>query len=181
MSVGRRKSSDNLSSSMLSAAHPSAASPSHNSLDRLDLNQRTHPQRSNPHSARRTALRSLKRGFLPWRLSDAGRRIRRAAPHAAGIRNPSQKQTSRTTSGQSAVLSKADIVVTATEDNARRIARRRLVSRRAEFGERGFEIESMLSSIFSLPCSHRESMLAYKFHRLTPIAFGLLFLDRIAE
>ena len=31
---------------------------------------------------------SLTRGFLPWRLSDAGRRTRRVAPHAAGIRNP---------------------------------------------------------------------------------------------
>jgi len=27
---------------------------------------------------------------LPWRLSDAGRRIRRPVPQAAGIRNPSQ-------------------------------------------------------------------------------------------
>src|SRR5258707_14345303 len=33
---------------------------------------------------------SPQRGFLLWRLSDAGRRIRGAVPHAAGIRNPSQ-------------------------------------------------------------------------------------------
>jgi hypothetical protein len=32
-----------------------------------------------------------KRGFLLWRLSDAGHRIRGAVSHAAGIRNPSQK------------------------------------------------------------------------------------------
>ncbi len=31
------------------------------------------------------------RGFLPWRLSDAGRRMCRAVNHAAGIRNSSQK------------------------------------------------------------------------------------------
>src|SRR5260363_3738 len=31
------------------------------------------------------------RGFLPWRLSDASRRMCRAVDHAAGIRNPSQK------------------------------------------------------------------------------------------
>jgi hypothetical protein len=31
------------------------------------------------------------RGFLLWRLSDAGRRTRGAVPQAAGIRNPSQE------------------------------------------------------------------------------------------
>ena len=52
--------------------------------------QPAHPRHSNPHSARGTALRSLTRGFLPWRLSDAGRRTRGAVSQAAGIRNPSQ-------------------------------------------------------------------------------------------
>ncbi|SPP91990.1 protein of unknown function [Bradyrhizobium vignae] len=33
-----------------------------------------------------------KRGFLPWRLSDAGRRICGPVLHAADIRNPSHKQ-----------------------------------------------------------------------------------------
>jgi len=41
------------------------------------------------HRACGTALRSL-----PWRLSDAGRRIGGAIPHAAGIRNPSQQRKS---------------------------------------------------------------------------------------
>ena len=74
------KSSDNLWSSTPPATHSSAASPSHNSLDRLDPNQPALPRRPNPHSARGTALRSLKRGLLPWRLSDAGRRTRGAVP-----------------------------------------------------------------------------------------------------
>ena len=46
-----------------------------------------------PITPARTALRSLKRGFLPWRLSDAGRRIRGAVSQAAGIRNPSQQRS----------------------------------------------------------------------------------------
>jgi hypothetical protein len=33
------------------------------------------------------------RGFLPWRLSDAGRRTCRAVPQAAGIRNSSHFRT----------------------------------------------------------------------------------------
>ncbi len=36
---------------------------------------------------------TLRRGFLLWRLSDAGRRTRGAVPQAAGIRNPSQFRT----------------------------------------------------------------------------------------
>jgi 2-haloacid dehalogenase len=79
---------------MQSAAHSSAASPSHNLLDRLDPNQPARPQYSNPHSACGTALRSLKRGFLPWRLSDAGRSCPWLRSSAAGIRNPSQKRNS---------------------------------------------------------------------------------------
>ena len=61
--------------------------------DRLDSNQPARPRHSNPHSACGTASRSPNRGFLPWRLSDAGRRIRGAVRHAAGIRNPSQQPT----------------------------------------------------------------------------------------
>src|SRR6516225_2024654 len=37
---------------------------------------------------------SPQRGFLLWRLSDAGRRIRGAVSQAAGIRNPSQQRKS---------------------------------------------------------------------------------------
>ena len=37
---------------------------------------------------------SPQRGFLLWRLSDAGRRIFGAVPQAAGIRNPAQEPTS---------------------------------------------------------------------------------------
>ena len=72
---------------------PSQIIPSNNSLHRLDSNQSDRPRHPNPHSACRTALRSLKRGFLPWRLSDAGHRIRGAVTQAAGIRNPSQERT----------------------------------------------------------------------------------------
>jgi len=36
---------------------------------------------------------SPQRGFLLWRLSDAGRRTSGAVPQAAGIRNPSQQRT----------------------------------------------------------------------------------------
>jgi hypothetical protein len=92
MAVTRRKSSDNFSTSTPLAAHSSAASPAYNSLRRLDPNQPARPWHSNPHSACRTALRSLARGFLPWRLSDAGRRTRGAVTHAAGIRNPSHER-----------------------------------------------------------------------------------------
>jgi site-specific recombinase XerD len=38
----------------------------------------------------RVTLKRHEIGFLPWRLSDAGRRTRGAVLHAAGIRNPSQ-------------------------------------------------------------------------------------------
>jgi hypothetical protein len=65
-----------------------AASPSANLLGRLDPNNKPHPRLSNLHNARGTAFRSLTRGFLPWRLSDAGRRTRGAVPHAAGIGKP---------------------------------------------------------------------------------------------
>jgi hypothetical protein len=77
------------------------ASPSANSLRRLDPNHKHLSRLSNLHNARGTAFRSLTRGFLPWRLSDAGRRTRGAVTHAAGIRNPSQslpKSAARATS-----------------------------------------------------------------------------------
>src|SRR5262249_57884583 len=74
--ASRRKSSDTLGSSTPPAAHSSAASPSHNSWHRLDPNQPARPRHSNPHSTCRAALRSLKRGFLLWRLSDAGPAVR---------------------------------------------------------------------------------------------------------
>jgi hypothetical protein len=77
---------------MLSVAHSSAALPSNSALHRLDSNQPARTRHSNRHSSCRTAPRFLKRGFLPWRLSDAGRRICRAVSQAAGIRNPSQKR-----------------------------------------------------------------------------------------
>ncbi|WP_157460783.1 MULTISPECIES: hypothetical protein [Bradyrhizobium] len=56
-----------------------------NSWHRLDLNQPDRPRRSNPDSTCRTALRSLRLGFLHCRLSDAGRRIRGTVPQAADI------------------------------------------------------------------------------------------------
>src|SRR4029077_19544461 len=90
ISVSRHKSSDNLSTSTPPVTHSSAALPSHTSLHQLDSNQPARPRHSNPHSACGTAPRDLKRGFLPWRLSDAGRRTCRAVPQAAGIRNPTQ-------------------------------------------------------------------------------------------
>ena len=62
------------------------------SLHWFELNQPARLQRSNPHRARRTFPPTM-RGFLPWRLSDAGHRIRGAVPHAAGIRNPSHQRT----------------------------------------------------------------------------------------
>src|SRR5215468_8036143 len=43
------------------------------------------------------------RGFLLWRLSDAGRRTSGAVPQAAGIRNPSQKETTVLTVRKSAM------------------------------------------------------------------------------
>jgi hypothetical protein len=51
--------------------------------------------------APRHDLRSLKRGFLPWRLSDAGRRTRGTGSQAAGIRNPAQQRTFNYKSGWS--------------------------------------------------------------------------------
>ena len=63
-------------SSTPSAAHSSTTSPSHNSLQQLHPNQQARPRHSNPHSTCRTALRSLKRAFLPWRLSDADPAVR---------------------------------------------------------------------------------------------------------
>jgi hypothetical protein len=71
-----------------------SASPSANLLGRLDADHKSLSRLSNRHSACGTALSSPKRGFLPWRLSDAGRRTRGAVNHAAGIRNPSQQRTS---------------------------------------------------------------------------------------
>ena len=70
--ASRRRSSDNWWGSMPTVAHSSTALSSHTPLHRLDPNQPTRPRHSNPHSACGTASRSLKRGFLPWRLSDAG-------------------------------------------------------------------------------------------------------------
>ena len=90
ISANRHKSSDNLRSSTTPNTHSSPASPSNNSLHRLDPNQPDRPPRSNPHSTRGTASRSLKRGFLHCRLSDAGRQICGAVPQAAGFRNPKQ-------------------------------------------------------------------------------------------
>ena|GEM_PF-5688766 len=93
LSANRRKSSGNLCRSTPPATHSPAAQPSNNSLHRLNSNQSAHLLPSNPHSTCGTAWRSLKRGFLPCRLSDAGRRIRGPLPQAAGIRNPSQEET----------------------------------------------------------------------------------------
>lgn len=90
ISSWRLKSSDSSSCQTRSAAHSPAASPSANLLGRLDPDHKSLPRLSNRHSACGTALRSLKRGSLPWRLSDAGRRTRGAVHHAAGIRNSSQ-------------------------------------------------------------------------------------------
>ena len=45
-----------------------------NARHRLAATRTPRPPHSNPHSARGTAARSLPRGFLPWRLSDAGPR-----------------------------------------------------------------------------------------------------------
>ena len=46
--------------------------------------------------------RATSRGFLPWRLSDAGPKPRcpRPRPSSAGIRNPSQKRTDRGRGGR---------------------------------------------------------------------------------
>ena len=68
-------------------------SRSNNSLHRPDQNQSHRPHGPIHHSACGTALRSLKRGFLLRRLSDASRRIRGHAFQAAGIRNPLQTRT----------------------------------------------------------------------------------------
>jgi hypothetical protein len=75
------------------AAHSKPASPPVDTPDRLILNHAQHSRHSNPHSAPRTTLVSLPRGFLPWRFSDAGRPRARHPPSAAGIRKPSQQRS----------------------------------------------------------------------------------------
>jgi deoxyribose-phosphate aldolase len=69
----RLKSPDNSPRSAQSAALSSTASSSASLLDRSDPNHIARPRRSNPHGPLRHATRSHSRGFLPWRLSDAGR------------------------------------------------------------------------------------------------------------
>ena len=59
--------------------HSPAASPSHNFSHRLDPQSTSSPAALKSPYACRTTLRTLRRGFLPWRLSDASRQCMRAS------------------------------------------------------------------------------------------------------
>jgi hypothetical protein len=73
------------------AARTSPASPPANLPRRSPSDQTSNSPRPNLHSAPHR-LRAHSRGFLPWRLSDAGPRARGSVRHGAGIRNPSQSR-----------------------------------------------------------------------------------------
>src|SRR5207302_10236864 len=78
------------------AAHSNPASPPADAPHRLILNHAQHSRHSNPHSARRTALVSLPAVSSLGGFPTPAAHARATPPSAAGIRKPSQKQTSTT-------------------------------------------------------------------------------------
>src|ERR1051325_237015 len=68
------KSRQDLPRSSEHRAHSTLHPPPANSLYHIAFHPPPCAPRPNPHSARRTAPRIHSRGFLPWRLSDAGPR-----------------------------------------------------------------------------------------------------------
>lgn len=59
-------------------------------LNRMNAAQPPRPQLPNPHKGALHAQCLISRGFLPWRVSDAGPRWMPPRRHGADIRNPSQ-------------------------------------------------------------------------------------------